>query len=79
MYTDIFVDIVNELNNEYHWTNKIETTDIKASTYIDFVVESNDKDHKFDVDDYARISNHRNISKYCQRLHTKLFRKRFYD
>ena len=38
-----------------------EASDVKASTYIDFNVESNDKDPKFEVDDHARISIYKNI------------------
>ena len=32
-----------------------------SSTYIDFGIENNDKDHKFKVGDPARISKHENI------------------
>ena len=31
------------------------------STYIDIIIESNDKDLKFKVDDHVRISNYKNI------------------
>ena len=40
-------DIFNEYNNIYHRTIKMKSTDAKASAYIDFNVESNDKDPKF--------------------------------
>ena len=36
---------------------KMKPTDIKLSTYIDFDVENNDKDPKFEVDDQVRITN----------------------
>ena len=36
---------------------KMKPTDIKLSTYIDFDVENNDKDPKFEVDDHVRITN----------------------
>ena len=35
----------------------MKPTDIKLSTYIDFDVENNDKDPKFEVDDHVRITN----------------------
>ena len=38
-----------------------EASDVKASTYIDFNVESNDKDPKFEVGDHVRISIYKNI------------------
>ena len=39
----------------------MKPTDVKTSTYIDFAVESNDKDPKFKVGDYLRISKYNNI------------------
>ena len=35
--------------------------DAKLSTYIDFGIEDNDKDHKFEVSDHVRISKYKNI------------------
>ena len=35
--------------------------DAKSSTYIDFGIEDNDKDHKFEVSDHVRISKYKNI------------------
>ena len=35
--------------------------DIKDNTYIDSVKESNDKDFKFQIGDYIRISKYKNI------------------
>ena len=34
-YTDKLDDIVNEHNNTYHRTNKMEPVDVKDNTYID--------------------------------------------
>ena len=34
---------------------------VKSSTYIDFGIENNDKDPKFEVGDHVLISKHRNI------------------
>ena len=62
MYIDKLGDIVNEYNNTYHRTIKMKPVDdVKDNTYIDFGKESNDKDHKFQVGDYVRISKCKNI------------------
>ena len=54
-------DIVDEFNNTYHRSIKIKPADIKDDTYIDFEKELNDKDPKFKVGDYVRISKYKNI------------------
>ena len=54
-------DIVKEYNNTYHRTIKMKPIDIKDNTYIDFEKEVNDKDPKFKVGDYVRISKYKNI------------------
>ena len=61
VYIDKLDDIVNEYNNAYHRTIKMKLIDIKDNTYIDSVKESNDKDFKFQVGDYIRISKYKNI------------------
>ena len=38
--------------------------DAKTNTYIDFAVEKNDKDPRFKVVDYIRVSNCKNISDF---------------
>ena len=53
MYIDKLDDIMDEYNNTYHKT--------KDNTYIDFEKEVNDKDPKFKVGDYVRISKYTNI------------------
>ena len=46
----------------------MKPTDVKSSTYIDFGVESNDKDPKFKVGDHVGISKCKNIfAKGCTR------------
>ena len=60
MYIDK-LDIVGEYNNTYHRTIKMKPTDVKDNTYIDFKKEVNDKDPKFKVGDYVRISKCKNI------------------
>ena len=61
VYIDKLDDIVNEYNNTYHRTIKMKPVDIKDNTYINFEKEVNDKDRKFKVGDYVRISKYKNI------------------
>ena len=48
-------DIASEYNSTYHSTIKIKSADVKSSTYIDFHVENNDKNPKFEAGGNARI------------------------
>ena len=61
VYIDKLDDIVREYNNTYHRTIKMKPADVKDNTYIDFKKEVNDKDPKFKVGDYVRISKYKNI------------------
>ena len=61
VYIDKLDDILNEYNNTYHRTIKTKPIDVKDNTYIDFRKEVNDKDSKFKVGDYVRISEYENI------------------
>ena len=61
MYTDKLDDIVNEYNNTYHRTTKMEPIDAKDNTYIDFGKEDNDNDPIFKVGDHVRISKYKKI------------------
>ena len=54
-------DIVNECNNTYHRTIKMNPVDVKDNTYIDSTKEVNDKGPKFQVGDHVRISKYKNI------------------
>ena len=49
-------DMVNEYNNRYHRSIKIKPVDVKDNTYINCSKEVNDKDPKFQVGDYVRVS-----------------------
>ena len=60
MYTDKLDDFL-EYNNTYHITIKMKPEDVKSSTYIDFNVESIDKNPKREAGDHVRISKHKNI------------------
>ena len=61
VYIDKLDDIINEYNNTYHKTIKMKPVDVKNNTYIDFDREVNNKDPKFKVGDYVRISKYNNI------------------
>ena len=49
-------DIVNENNNTYHKTIRMKPVDVQDNTYIDSINEVNDKDPKFKIGDYVRVS-----------------------
>ena len=59
VYADKLDDIVSEYNNTYHTTIKMKLVDAKDNTYIDFKKEVNDKDSKFTVGGYVRISKYK--------------------
>ena len=61
MYIDKLDDIVNEYNNTYHRTIKMRSVDVKSSECIEYNVNSNNKDPKFQVGDHVRISKYKNI------------------
>ena len=61
VYIDKLDDIVSEYNNTYHRTIKMKPVDVKDNTYIDFKKEVNDKDPEFEVGDYVKISEYKNI------------------
>ena len=54
-------DIVNEYNNTYHRTSKMNPIYVKNNTYINIGKEVNDKDPKFKDADHVRISKYKNI------------------
>ena len=55
MHVDKSNDIVNKYNNTYNASTKMKHTDVKSSTYIDFVVGNTNKDPKFNVSEHVRI------------------------
>ena len=68
VYIDKLDDIVNEYNNTYHRTITMKPVDVKDNTCIDSMellrsveLHFNDKDPKFKVGDYVRISKYKNI------------------
>ena len=60
VYIDKLDDIVKEYNNKYHTSIKMKLVVVKDNTYIDVKKEINDKDPKFKVGDYVRISKYKN-------------------
>ena len=61
VYIDKLDYIVNKYNNTYHTTIKMKPIDVKDNTYINTSKEINNKDPKFKVGDYVRISKYKNI------------------
>ena len=61
VYIDKLDDIVDKYNNTYHATIKMKPIDVKDNTYINISKEINNKDPKFKVGDYVRISKYENI------------------
>ena len=61
LYIDKLDGRVDEYNNTYHETIKMKPIDVKDNTYIDFEKEVNDKDPKFKVGNYVRISKYKSI------------------
>ena len=61
VYIDKLDYIVDEYNNTYHRTIEMKPVDIKDNTYINFEKEVNNKNPKFKVGDYVRISKYKNI------------------
>ena len=60
VYIDKLDNIVDEYNNTYT-TIKMKPIDVKDNTYINTDKEFNNKDPKFKVGDYVRISKYKNI------------------
>ena len=59
---DVLDDIVDEYNNTYHRTIKMESIDVKLDSYAEYSVGSNEKDPKVKVGDLVRISKYKNLS-----------------
>ena len=60
-YIDKLDDIVNEYNNTYHRTFKMKPVDVEDNACIDSSKEVNDKDPKFQVGDYVKISKYKKL------------------
>ena len=75
VYIHKLVDIIGEWGNKWR-SIKIKPMDVKTSAFVDFEVESNDKDLIFEVGDHARISKYKNI---FTKEYSKVARKSFSD
>ena len=60
VYVDKLGDIVITYNNSYHGTIKIMPVDVNLSMYINSNKKINDKEHKFKIGDFVRISKQKN-------------------
>ena len=61
VYCDVLNDIVDKYNNLYHKTIKMKPINVKNDSFAEYNEESNEKDTKFKVGDYVRISKYKNI------------------
>ena len=61
VYIDKLDDVVNEFNNTYHGAIKMKPVDVKGNICIDSMEFYSNKDPKFKVGDYVRISKYKNI------------------
>ena len=61
VYFNVLNYIVDECNNTYHKTIKMKPIDVKSDYFAENIEEANEKDPKFTVGDYVRISKYKNI------------------
>ena len=65
MYINNFDNMGNEYNNTCHTTIKLKPVNVKLNTYINFAVENNGDDTKFEVGNRVRISRDKNTLAKC--------------
>ena len=75
VYFDVLNDIVDKYNNTYHKTIKVKPIGVKNDSFAEYHEESNEKDPKFNVGDYVRISKYKNIfaKGYAPNWNEKIF------
>ena len=61
VYSDVLDNIVNKCNNTAHRTIKMKPIDVTSNSYAEYSENSNEKDPKFEVGDYVRISKYKSI------------------
>ena len=49
VYFDVLDDIVDKYSNTYYNTIKMKPIDVKSDSYVEYNVDSNEKDRKFQV------------------------------
>ena len=52
-------EIVNKYNNTYHRKIKMKPVDLKSNTYVNSSKEINDRDPKFKIGNFIRISKYK--------------------
>ena len=57
----ILDDIVDKYNNTVHRTIKMKPINVTSHSYAEYNEDSNEKDPKYKVGDYVRISKYKNI------------------
>ena len=60
-YVDVLDAIVNKYNNTFHGTIKMKPVDVKSDSYLQYNLDSNEKDPKLRIGDYLRKSKYKNI------------------
>ena len=61
VYFNVLDDVIDKYNNSIHSSIKMKPKDVKDDSFIEYVEELNQKDPKFKVGDYVRISKYKNI------------------
>ena len=61
MYIFKLDERVDKYNKTYHGAIKMKPVDVKVDTYIEYGVEHNEKDPKYNVSDHVRISKYKTI------------------
>ena len=61
VYFAVLDDTVDEYNNTYHKTIKMEPIDVGDNSFAEYNEGSNEKDPKFKVGDHVRISKFKNV------------------
>ena len=65
VYIDKLDDIVNKQNNTYHSIVKMKPVDVKSNIYVDSGKGINNKEPKFKIGDFVKISKYKNIFAKC--------------
>ena len=65
VYINKLENIADEYNNKYHRTIKMKPVDVRSSTCLDFGIEYNDKDSKFEVGHHVKILKNEKKRLHC--------------
>ena len=61
VYFYVLNDIVDKYDNTYHRTIQMKPIDAKSDSYVEYNVDSNEKDPRFKVGDHVGMSKYKNI------------------